>query len=67
MPSPDRRHAKCPPMTITEEERKATDEQTSMVDLRTPKPKYTRERALVMRAVIIHIAYVIEVQHPYAG
>lgn len=54
-------------MTITEEERKAADEQTSMVDLRAPVPKHTRERALAMRAVIIHIAYVIEVQDPYAG
>ena len=37
-----------------------------MVYFRACVPEHARERAFSMRAVIIHIAYVIEVQYPHA-
>ena len=66
MPSPYRCHTKGPPMTVDQEENQASDEEGSMVYLRACAPERAGERALFMRAIIIYIAYVIEVEYSYA-
>ena len=51
-------------MSENHEDSEACDEQAGMVDFCSAYAQQARERALAVRTVIIHIAYVIEVQYP---
>ena len=59
MPEPDRRNQQYPIVAQNDKNSHAGYQQAGLVDFAATLPHHTRERALPVRAIIRHIAYVI--------
>ena len=67
MPDPYWYHNQHPQMPPKSEQRKACNQQAGVVDLTAGNAQQRCEGALPVRAIIIHIAYVVQIKDTHTG